>query len=394
MEKGKGGKGTPRARLAATRGDAGISFGALDELTINTIRFLAVDAVEKAASGHPGMPMGDAPMAFVLWRHFLRHNPSNPLWPGRDRFILSAGHGSMLLYALLHLTGYKKITLDEIKRFRQWGSHTAGHPEYDPEAGIETTTGPLGQGFANGVGMAIALRYLANRFNRPGYALFDYNIYSITSDGDMMEGVSNEAASLAGHLKLGSIICLYSDNKITIEGSTDISFTEDVGGRFKALGWHVEKAGGVDLLGIAKALKAAKDEKDRPSLIIVRTNIGFGSPGKQDTAEAHGAPLGKDEVRLAKEKLGWPLEPDFHIPKEVLEDGRLALPRGEALEREWKGLFDRYEKDHPELARELKGLMEGKGSDAWMKDVPEFEVKDGPIATGSASGKVLNAIAG
>ncbi|MBI5493251.1 MAG: transketolase [Deltaproteobacteria bacterium] len=368
-------------------------FGSADELAINTIRFLAIDAVEKANSGHPGMPMGDAPMAYVLWRHFLRHNPGNPAWHNRDRFVLSAGHGSMLLYSLLHLTGYN-LPLDELKGFRQWGSHTPGHPEYDLEIGIETTTGPLGQGFATGVGMAMAEKYLAERYNRPGYDIFDYHIYSIVSDGDLMEGVTNEAASLAGHLGLGKLIYLYSDNKITIEGGTELSFTEDVGKRFEALKWHVQKAGGNDLEGIARAIEAAKAEKGRPSIIIARTNIGFGS-GKQDSNEAHGAPLGKDEVRATKEKLGWPLTPDFFIPDEV-KKGMDARKKGESLEKEWTGLVERYGREYPEEAAELKGLLdrEGRQCSDWASALPSFAPKDGPMATRSASGKVLNAIAG
>jgi transketolase len=254
------------------------------------------------------MPMGDAAMAHLLWRRFLRHNPANPAWHGRDRFVLSAGHGSMLLYSLLHLSGYP-ISLDDLKDFRQWGSRTPGHPEYNLSRGIETTTGPLGQGFANGVGMAMAARYLAERYNRPGFEFFDYNIYAIVSDGDVMEGVSNEAASIAGHLGLGSIVYLYSDNRITIEGSTDLSFTEDTAARFAAQGWHVQEAGGNDLDGLDAAITAAREERARPSIIIARTNIGFGSPGKQDTADSHGAPLGAEEVRLSKEKLSWPLSP-------------------------------------------------------------------------------------
>ena len=373
-------------------GEKDFSFGSLDELCINTIRFLAVDAVEKASSGHPGMPMGDAPMAHVLWKSFLRHNPRNPGWPGRDRFVLSAGHGSMLLYSLLHLTGYG-LSLEELKMFRQWGSLTPGHPEYHPEAGIETTTGPLGQGFANGVGMAMARGYLAGRYNRPGFPLFDYNIYAITSDGDMMEGVSNEAASIAGHLGLGGIVYLYSDNRITIEGSTDLSFTEDVAARFRALGWHVEKVDGNDLGGIARSLNAAREETERPSLIVARTNIGFGSPAKQDTAEAHGAPLGRDEVAATKKALGWPLEPAFYIPDEVLNSYRSAIPGGEGLERRWQELFKGYGKKYPELASELKALFAGKFPTAWTEDVPEFKAEDGPMATRKASGKVLNAIA-
>ncbi|MDP2689857.1 MAG: transketolase, partial [Deltaproteobacteria bacterium] len=367
-------------------------FDAIDGLCINTIRFLAVDAVEAANSGHPGMPMGDAPMAYVLWRRFLRHNPDNPRWASRDRFVLSAGHGSMLLYSLLHLTGYE-LSLDELKRFRQWGSLTPGHPEHDPSIGIETTTGPLGQGFATGVGMAMAQRYLASRYNRPGFPIFDYNIYAITSDGDLMEGVSNEAASVAGHLGLGNIIYLYSDNKITIEGSTDISFTEDVGKRFEGLGWHVQKVGGNDLDAIALAIEAAKKETTRPSIIMARTNIGFGSPGKQDSEEAHGAPLGAEEVKKTKERLGWPLTPAFHIPAEASKRFREAVGTGMALEAGWASLLEKYRKEHPELAFELDGLLDGKKGRAWMDDIPAFTEKEGPMATRQASGKVLNAVA-
>ena len=367
-------------------------FETLDEMSINTIRFLAVDAVEAANSGHPGMPMGDAPMAYVLWKHFLRHSPSNPKWPARDRFVLSAGHGSMLLYSLLHLAGYP-LALDEIKRFRQWGSHTPGHPEHDIKIGIETTTGPLGQGFANGVGMAMASRYLANRFNRPNYPLFDYTVYAICSDGDIMEGVSSEAASMAGHLLLGNIVYLYSDNKITIEGSTDLAFSEDVGRKFEALGWHVQHVGGNDLDAIAKAIESAKAETTRPSIIIARTIIGFGSPGKQDTAEVHGAPLGKDEVKATKEKLGWPLEPAFFIPEEVLKEFRAALPKGEALEKGWLDMLSGYEREYPEEGREVRAIVEGRRPKDWLKDIPSFTEKDGEMATRSASGKVLNAIA-
>lgn len=364
----------------------------IDELSINTIRFLAVDGVEKANSGHPGMPMGDAPMAYVLWTKFLRHNPKNPKWPGRDRFILSAGHGSMLLYSLLHLTGYN-LSLDELKRFRQWDSLTPGHPEYHPEVGIETTTGPLGQGFATGVGMAMGQKYLAERFNRPGYNLFDCRVFAITSDGDLMEGVANEAASMAGHLGLGNIVYLYSDNKITIEGSTDIAFTEDVGKKFEAMGWHVQKVGGNDTAGIAQALKAAMEETSRPSIIIARTNIGFGSPAKQDTAEVHGAPLGKDEVRITKEKLGWPLEPEFHIPEEALKEFRKSIDNGRALEENWQKMFEAYSKEYPELASEIKEMTAGRLSQDWVSDLPVFTEKDGAMATRSASGKVLNSIA-
>jgi transketolase len=367
-------------------------FTSVDDICINTLRFLAVDAVEAASSGHPGMPMGDAPMAYVLWSRFLRHNPGNPAWHGRDRFVLSAGHGSMLLYALLHLTGYD-LPLEEIKRFRQWGSRTPGHPEYDPRMGVETTTGPLGQGFATGVGMAVAARHLSARFDRPGYPLFGYRVYSIVSDGDLMEGVTNEAASLAGHLGLGNVIYLYSDNRITIEGSTGLSFTEDVALRFASLGWHVQKAGGADLEGMAAAIRAAKDETRRPSLIIARTNIGFGSPGKQDTPEAHGAPLGPDEARLAKERLGWPLKPDFHVPAEALAEFRKAVKNGALFEEEWQGLLKGFQADHPDLAPGLKEALSGALSKEWVKDVPVFSGADGAVATRSASGKVLNAIA-
>ncbi|MFZ3073501.1 MAG: transketolase [Thermodesulfobacteriota bacterium] len=363
----------------------------IDELCVNTLRFLAVDAVEKANSGHPGMPMGDAAMAYALWTGFLRHNPKNPKWHGRDRFVLSAGHGSMLLYSLLHLTGYP-FSLEDLKSFRQWGSHTPGHPEHDAERGIETTTGPLGQGFATGVGMAMAERYLAERYNRPGFPLFDYNVYAITSDGDMMEGVSNEAASMAGHLGLGSIVYLYSDNKITIEGSTELAFTEDVGKRFEALNWHVEKVEGNDIEGVSFAIKRAREEKTRPSLIIARTQIGFGSPGKENTSEAHGAPLGGDEVKLAKTALGWPLEPHFFIPDEALNFFRQAMTKGGALEKEWNETFEKYSKEYPALAEEFLSLKESLYSGEWLKALPSFSPSDKPIATRSASGKVLNSI--
>ncbi|MBI5599051.1 MAG: transketolase [Deltaproteobacteria bacterium] len=364
----------------------------IDGLCINTLRFLAVDAVEKARSGHPGMPMGDAAMAYVLWTRFLRHNPGNPLWPGRDRFVLSAGHGSMLLYSLLHLTGYD-LALEELKNFRQWGSHTPGHPEYDPKRGVETTTGPLGQGFANGVGMAIAGRHLAQRYNRPGFKLFDYRVYAITSDGDLMEGISGEAASLAGHLGLGNIIYLYSDNHITIEGSTDLSFSEDVAKRFKSMGWHVEKVGGNDIAAVGAAIKAARKETARPSLIVARTCIGFGSPCKADTAEAHGAPLGPEEVKAAKQGLGWPLEPDFHIPDEALGVFRKAVGRGAELEGKWLETFERYSRKYPELAREFLALSEGDFDTGWIQDLPSFDPGAKDMATRSASGMVLNAIA-
>ena len=363
----------------------------LDETCINTMRFLAVDAVEKANSGHPGMPMGDALMAYVLWTEFLRHNPKNPAWEARDRFVLSAGHGSMLLYSLLHLTGYD-LTLDDLKAFRQFGSKTPGHPEYDRDIGIETTTGPLGQGFATGVGMAMARKFFADRFNRPGFDLFDYNIYAITSDGDIMEGVSNEAASLAGHLGLGSIVYLYSANQITIEGSTDLSFTEDTGKRFEAMGWQVLEADGNSIESITEAIGKGKAEKKRPTLIITRTFIGFGSPNKQDSENSHGSPLGADEVKLTKEALGWPIEPEFHIPEEALSHFRKAIEKGQAKEGEWNGLFEAFSKEHADLAEEFSKMGDIEGSSC-IDAIPEFKTEDGPIATRSASGKVLNAIA-
>jgi len=363
----------------------------IDELCINTIRMLSADAVQKANSGHPGMPMGDAAMAYVLWTKFLKHNPKNPIWHNRDRFVLSAGHGSMLLYSLLHLTGHK-ISLDDIKNFRQWESPTPGHPEYCPECGIETTTGPLGQGFATGVGMAMAEKYLSDTFNKPGFPVVDYNIYGIVSDGDLMEGVSSEAASLAGHLKLGKIVYLYSDNKITIEGSTDLAFTEDVFKRFAAYDWHVQRVEGDDLKGIEKAIANAKKEKNKPSIILVRTHIGCCSPNKQDTADVHGSPLGEEELKLTKEKLGWP-DKKFYIPKEALYHMRKAVPGGKKNESAWKTLFSRYVKKYPALSEKWSAFSSGKLPEGWEALLPVFKPTDGPIATRSASGKVLNAIA-
>jgi transketolase len=364
----------------------------IDDLSINTIRFLAVDAVEKANSGHPGMPMGDAAMAYVLWTKFLIHNPKDPLWPNRDRFVLSAGHGSMLLYSLLHLTGHP-LSLKELKAFRQWKSKTPGHPEFDPHVGIETTTGPLGQGFATGVGMAISERYLRDYFNKPGCPIVDYNIYAICSDGDIMEGVSSEAASLAGHLKLGKIVYLYSDNKITIEGSTDLSFSEDVAKRFSAYGWHVQKVDGNDLKGVERAIRNARKEKKKPSLIIARTHIAYGSPNKEGTADAHGAPLGKDEVLLSKKRLGWPMSPKFLIPPKVLEHMRKSVGKGRDVQRKWNDLLKTYRKKYPELYRKWLQFTEGTLPDGWDRNLPLFTPGDGPIATRSASGKVLNVLA-
>ena len=364
----------------------------IDDLCINTIRMLAVDAVERANSGHPGMPMGTAAIAYVVWTKFLRHNPQNPRWPGRDRFILSAGHGSTLLYALLYLTGYD-ISIDEIKNFRQWGSKTPGHPEYDISSGVETTTGPLGQGFGTGVGMAIAQRYLAEYFNRPGYPLFDYHIYAIVSDGDLMEGVSSEAASLAGHLKLGKIIYIYDDNRITIEGPTELAFSEDVGKRFVALGWHVQHVDGYNIEEISKAVTRAQEEQERPSLIVARTHIAYGSPHKQDTAASHGAPLGTEEVKLTKENLNWPREPDFYVPQIVLTEFRKAIEKGERHEKAWRRLLEAYSKEFPDLAQQWQMFSERKFISGWKEKIPAFEDVDTPVATRSASGKVLNAIA-
>jgi transketolase len=363
----------------------------LEQLSINTIRMLAADAVQRANSGHPGMPMGAAAMAYVLWTDYLKHNPRNPQWPNRDRFVLSAGHGSMLLYALLHLTGYD-LPIEELQSFRQWGSKTPGHPEYHHTEGVETTTGPLGQGFATSVGMAIAEAHLAARYNRPGHTVVDYFTYVIASDGDMMEGVASEAASLAGHLKLGKLVVLYDDNRITIEGRTDLAFSEDVGARFRAYDWHVVRIDGNDTREVAAALEAARRETMRPSLIVARTHIGFGSPNRQDTAKAHGEALGADEVRLTKENLGWPLEPEFLVPEEALADFRQAVDRGAAWEREWNDAVEAYAREYPTESAELRLRFEGALPEGWDADVPTFEPgKDVP--TRAASGKALTAIA-
>ena len=365
----------------------------LDELCVNTIRMLSADGVEKANSGHPGMPMGAATVAYVLWTRFLKHNPANPDWPDRDRFVLSAGHGSMLLYSMLHLTGYD-LPLEELKNFRQWGSMTPGHPESHVTKGVETTTGPLGQGFANGVGMAIAERFLAAHFNRPGHEIINHNIYGIVSDGDLMEGVSHEAASLAGHLKLGNIIYFYDDNHISIDGSTELAFTENRVNRFRAYGWHVPTVDdGNDIKAIEKAIRAAQKEKDRPSLIAVRTHIGYGSPNKQDTASVHGEPLGVEEIKLTKENLGWPLEPAFLIPEEALKHFRQSLEKGKAWEESWAAQFKAYEKAHPELAKKCGRWMSGQLPEGWDKDIPSFPADPKGVATRVTSGTVLSAVA-
>jgi transketolase len=362
------------------------------QLCINTIRTLAMDGVQKAHSGHPGMPMGMADVAYILWTRFLKHNPKDPKWPDRDRFVLSAGHGSMLLYSLLYLTGYD-LTLEDLMAFRQWGSRTPGHPEYGLTPGVETTTGPLGQGFANGVGMAIAERFLAATFNRPGFPIFDHYTYAIVSDGDLMEGISHEAASLAGHLGLGKLIYLYDDNDISIEGSTDITFTEDVAARFRAYGWHVQRVNGYDLKAITAAIRAARRETARPSLIICRTHIAYGSPNKQDDASAHGEPLGEEEVRRTKEALGWPPDAQFWVPPEALPVFRRAVEEGAAAQACWQALFAEYTRQYPRETALLERLWAGELPDGWEETLPSFSPADGPMATRKASGIVLNALA-
>ena len=365
----------------------------LDRLCIDTIRTLAMDAVELARSGHPGTPMALAPLAYLLYTRHLRHSPRHPLWPDRDRFVLSAGHASALLYATLHLAGYD-LPLEEVRNFRQWGSRTPGHPEHGHTPGVETTTGPLGQGFANAVGMALAESHLAARFNRPGHAVVDHRTYVVASDGDMMEGISHEAASLAGHLALGRLIAYYDDNRISIEGPTDLAFSEDVGRRFEAYGWHVQRVpDGNDLAALDAATLAAQAEASRPSLIIVRTHIAYGSPNKQDTAEAHGAPLGKDEVALTKRAYGWPERETFLVPDAARSVGAACAERGAELERAWRGRFAAYEGAHPELAAELRAALAGELPRGWESALPSFSAKDGPLATRSASGRVLNALA-
>jgi transketolase len=364
----------------------------LDQLCVNTIRTLTMDAVQKANSGHPGMPMGMADATYVLWTLFLKHNPGDPAWPDRDRFVLSAGHGSMLLYSLLHLTGYD-LPLKQLKRFRQWGSNTPGHPEYGDTPGVETTTGPLGQGFANGVGMALAERLLAAQFNRPGFEIVDHHTYAVVSDGDLMEGVSHEAASLAGHLGLGKLIYLYDDNQITIEGDTSLAFSEDVRQRFEAYGWFVQAVDGHDRAAVAAAIRQARAEAGRPSLIICRTHIGYGSPNKQDTAQVHGAPLGVDEVQLTKDRLGWAPNAQFLIPDKALAHFRTALDRGVDAQGEWESLFARYAEVHSDLAAEWNRRLAGDLPSSWEDVLPHFEPEDGPIATRAAGGRIMTALA-
>jgi transketolase len=352
-----------------------------------------MDAVQKANSGHPGAPMGLAPAAYVLFKRFLKHNPANPSWIDRDRFVLSGGHASSLLYSLLYLFGYG-LTLDDLKSFRQWGSRTPGHPEYGDTPGVETTTGPLGQGVANAVGMAIAEQHLAARFNKDDLKLIDHYTYAMCGDGDLMEGVTQEAVSLAGHLGLGRLILIYDDNNITIEGKTDIAFTENTRAKFEAMNWHVvEVADGNDLSAIEKAIRAGKDAVDRPSLVKISTHIAYGSPNKQDTSDAHGAPLGDDEIKLVKKFYGVPQDKTFFVPEAVLEESRKAITFGKGFESSWQEIFDAYKTDYPEDAGMFVDAVAGFLTQGWDREVPVFRTEDGPVATRAASGQVLNAIA-
>ncbi|MFQ5769682.1 MAG: transketolase family protein, partial [bacterium] len=366
----------------------------IDELCIATIRTLAIDAIQKANSGHPGAPMGLAPAAYALWTKVMRYNPRNPKWFDRDRFVLSNGHASMLLYAMLHLTGFD-LSLEEIKNFRQWGSLTPGHPENHLTAGVETTTGPLGQGVMNAVGMAIAEAHLAAVFNHEGHEIVNHYTYAFCGDGDLMEGASHEAASLAGHLGLGKLIFLYDDNHISIEGNTKITYSDDVQQRFEGYHWHVqnlgEKANDVDAL--YEAFIQAQSEKESPSMIIVRTHIGYGSPNFQDTPAAHGSPLGEDEIVLTKRGYSWPEERKFWIPGDVLQHMRQAVERGQKAEAEWQKKYSKYQKAYPELAKKFEAALNNELAEGWDQEIPHFESADGAIATRSASGKVINAIA-
>ena len=364
----------------------------LDQLAVNTIRFLSIDAVQKANSGHPGLPLGSAPMAYVLWTKFLKHNPINPNWFNRDRFVLSAGHGSMLLFSLLYLTGYD-LSLAEIKQFRQWGSKAPGHPELGVTPGVETTTGPLGQGFANGVGMAIAEAYLAACYNKPDCEIINHYTYGLVSDGDLMEGVSAEAAPLAGHLKLGKLIYLYDNNHITLASATPVTFTENHEQRFKAYGWHTQSIeDGNDLEAIENAIRNAQQETEKPSLILVRTHIGFGSPNKQDTCAAHGSPLGEEEVKLTKQNLGWPIEPTFLIPEEALQHFRKAIEWGKKEETEWKKKSSQYKKKYPALATEFFNVIANKLPLNWDTSISKFPADAKGMATRVSSGKIMQAL--
>jgi len=365
----------------------------LEDLCINTLRMLSADAVQHANSGHPGMPMGAAAMAYTLWTRFLKHNPRNPHWFDRDRFVLSAGHGSMLLYSLLHLTGYD-LSMDEIQHFRKWGSQTPGHPERGHTAGVEVSTGPLGQGFGNGVGMAIAEGWLAARYNRPGHPIVGHYTYAICGDGDLMEGVTQEAASLAGHLQLGKLIYLYDQNHISLAGATGLDFTEDVAGRFEAYGWHTRSVpDGNDTGDIASAIQEAQAETQRPSLILVHTHIGYGSPHKQDNFSAHGNPLGEDELIATKKALGWPTTDKFYLPPEAVDRFRQAIPAGAAAEQEWRAKFADYQKAFPAEAAEFERIVSGQFPDDWRSDLPKYTPADKPIATRAAGGAALNALA-
>jgi transketolase len=379
------------ALLSGTTAWTATQLARLRRLSADTIRGLAMDAVQKANSGHPGMPMGMADAAVVLWTHFLKHNPSDPRWADRDRFVLSAGHGSMLLYSLLHLTGYD-LPLSQLRDFRQWGSQTPGHPEHGLTPGVETTTGPLGQGISNAVGMAIAERWLGARFNRPGFEIVNHYTYVIASDGDLMEGVSHESCSLAGHLGLGKLVVLYDDNGISIDGSTSLAFTEDVLARFEAYGWHTQRIDGHDSMAVEKAVAGARAEADRPSLIACKTHIGFGSPNRQDSHKAHGEPLGADEVRLTKANLGWPLEEPFFVPEEVREFMQQSAAWGTAQQEEWEETFASYGRAYPESSAAFDCAMRGDLTDGWDSNLPAF-TGPGSIATRAASGAVLDAIA-
>ncbi|HMB52354.1 MAG TPA: transketolase [Thermoanaerobaculia bacterium] len=365
----------------------------LDRLAIDTVRFLAVDMVEAANSGHPGAPLGQAAMGYWLWTRHMRHNPSDPRWPNRDRFVLSCGHASALLYALLHLAGYQ-LSMNELKRFRQFGSHTPGHPEHEPDFGIETTTGPLGQGIGNAVGMAIAERMLAARFNRDGFPVFDHRVWVHASDGDLMEGIASEASSLAGHLRLGKLNVLYDDNEISIDGPTDLSFREDVAKRYEAYGWHVHRVenGSDDLAALDAAMQAAREETDRPSLLVVRTHIGYGSP-KQDSADAHGSPLGPEATKETKRNLGWPEDATFHVPDGAQDRFAQAAHQGARAQLEWEAMAARYAAAHPEAAAELAERRAGKLPAGWTDHLPSFPGDGDPLATRKASGKVLGAVA-
>jgi transketolase len=378
---------------ARLRDEGAINDAKLDQLCINTIRTLAMDAVQQANSGHPGTPMALAPVAYVLWDRYLRHNPHNPQWANRDRFVLSAGHASMLLYAMLHLSGYD-LALEELKRFRQWGSKTPGHPEHGLTPGVETTTGPLGQGVANSVGFAIAERWLAAHFNRPGHEIVDHRVYAVAGDGCLMEGVSQEAASLAGHLRLSNLVWIYDNNHITIEGNTALAFSDDVATRFTSYHWNVLRVGDAndtDLLD--RAIQSALKETDRPSLVIVDSHIAWGAPNKQDTSAAHGEPLGEEEIRLTKQRYGWPPEAKFLVPDEVSKYTERSVDRGRKAEEEWNGRFGAYKSAHPALAEEWEIMLSGELPDGWDQNIPTFPTDEKGVAGRDASSKILNAIA-